>query len=227
MLNPKYQRYAERLKELIEEGQAVAGLERKDVGDAWPYIHEYDRLDEWYTKVMNIISVTFGNESQHFRMYQKLIEEWGGYKFMTDSHNVVAIVGLLRGALSDLEGGFLIGQEFLVAGEVFDSVLEEAKYLNDNGHKDASAVLGRVVIEDALRRIARQENVDDTQKPSKINDDLLKANRYAKPQWRLIQTWLDIGNSAAHGKFNEYDSEKVKSMLEGIGAFLAQEFQIG
>jgi hypothetical protein len=92
--------------------------------------------------------------------------------------------------------------------------------------KDASAVLGRVVIEDALRRIARQENIDETQKASKINDDLLKANRYAKPQWRLIQTWLDIGNSAAHGKFNEYDSEKVKSMFEGIGAFLAQEFQI-
>jgi hypothetical protein len=30
MLNPKYQRYAERLKELIEEGQAVAGLERTE-----------------------------------------------------------------------------------------------------------------------------------------------------------------------------------------------------
>lgn len=144
---------------------------------------------------------------------------------MSHSYNVDAIVGLLRGALSDLEGGFLIGQEFLVAGEVFDSVLEEAKHLNEKDHKDASAVLGRVVIEDALRRIARQEKMDDTQKPSKMNDDLLKANKYVKSQWRFIQAWLDIGNSAAHGKFNEYDSEKVKSMLEGIGTFLAQEFR--
>jgi hypothetical protein len=44
------------------------------------------------------------------------------------------VEAVLQGALSDLEGGFLVGQEFLVAGEVFDSVLEEGKHLNEKGH---------------------------------------------------------------------------------------------
>ena len=51
LLNPKYQRYAERLKELIEEGKKVAALEKpSSVG---PYIQgeDRDKLNAWLVKV--------------------------------------------------------------------------------------------------------------------------------------------------------------------------------
>ena len=108
---------------------------------------------------------------------------------------------------------------------MFDSVLEEAKHLNQSGHKDPAAVLARVVLEDALKRIARSEGVNDNQKASQINDELRKRGRYPQPQWRLIQAWLDIGNAAAHGKFNEYSDEGVQRLVEDIERFLATEFR--
>lgn len=66
MLNPKYQRYADRLRELIEDGQTVAKLERKYDGVSWPYIREHDGLHEWYTKAMNILSIAFGKIASIF-----------------------------------------------------------------------------------------------------------------------------------------------------------------
>ncbi len=212
MLNPKYKHYANRLRELIKESRSISCDSRGEVQDE-------TSLHSWLVKVKNVIEVAFGTNSQHFKHLEKLT------KSVYRSFHINAIEGLLKGALSDLEGGFLIGQEFLIAGEIFDSVLAQAKQLHKSGYKDVAAVLGRVVIEDALRRIAGQENIEDTQKASRINDDLKKAERYGKPQWRQIKVWLDIGNAAAHGKFNDYDEEEVKVMIEGIGRFLADEFK--
>jgi aspartyl aminopeptidase len=119
----------------------------------------------------------------------------------------------------------LTGQEFLIAGEVFASILEQAKELNKSGYKDPAAVLTRVVIEDALRRLARREGVDDKQKASQINDDLKGSGIYPQVQWRFIQAWLDIGNAAAHGKFGDYTEEDVVKMIEGVEQFLAAELR--
>ena len=42
-------------------------------------------------------------------------------------------------------------------------------------------------------------------KAATLNDGLQDRGRYGKPQWRLVQAWLDIGNSVAHGKFSDYN----------------------
>jgi len=131
---------------------------------------------------------------------------------------------LLEGALNDLENGYLIGQEFIIAGEVFDSVLEQATYLNQSGHKDPAAVLARVVLEDSLKRLAREESLNETLSASRINDELRRVGRYAQPQWRLIQAWLDLGNAAAHGRFAEYSQQDVQKLIEDIERFLAAHF---
>jgi hypothetical protein len=220
MLSPKHKRYADRIRELIEEGQGVAGLERpSSVG---PFIQDKVPLYAWLVKVNNILETVFGPQSPHMHHFQELAKDRGR---IAHSYKVNSIVGVLTGALDDLEKGYLLGQEFLVAGEVFDSILEQAKYLNQNGHKDPAAVLARVVLEDALKRIVRGEGLDDNQSASRLNDELRGINKYPKPQWRLIQAWLDIGNAAAHGKFNEYNEGDVKGLIEDIEQFLAVEFR--
>jgi len=64
MLNPRYKKYAERLKELIEESMKIAALERNS--EFGPYIKEVDILNSWLIKVKNIIGMTFGVNSLHF-----------------------------------------------------------------------------------------------------------------------------------------------------------------
>ncbi len=119
----------------------------------------------------------------------------------------------------------MLGQEFFIAGEVFDSILEQAKYLVQNSYKDPAAVLARVVLEDALKRIARVVGVDENQKASFINDELKKKGRFSQPQWRFIQGWLDIGNAAAHGKFDQYTQDDVVKMIDDVERFLVNEFR--
>jgi hypothetical protein len=220
MLNPKYQRYADRLRELINKSEDIAANTISNIFSNG-VIADKIQLNSWLANVEHILEITFGRGSSYFRRFEESTRLKTVYLFQLEP-----IVGVLKGALNDLKDGFLLGQELLVASEVFDSLLEQAKYLSESGNKDLAAMLARVVIENALRRIARQEKIDDTQRVAKINDDFKKADRYSEPMRSQIQAWLAIGNSAAHGDFNDYDEKQVKSMTEGIRGFLAQELQI-
>lgn len=212
------ERLLDHLDYLIDEGRRVAALERPS--SYRPYIQGDDKipLHAWLTQVKNIVAQVFGAEGQHFRHLADLTEDT-----VEHSYEVLPIVGLLEACKRDLEGGFLRSQEVLLAGELFDSVIEQADHLLKVGHKDPAAVLGRVVLEDTLRRIADNEGLDSSLKASRLNDEIKKAGRYAQPQWRLVQTWLDIGNAAAHGDFDDYTGDEVGRMLDDIRHFIARE----
>ncbi len=216
-MNPKYTRVAERLTQLISKGVEVANLELPSVHGR-VYIQDNVALHAWLVSVDNIVRTAFGPASAHFIQLSQILDGKP-----SRSQEVNRIVGILHGALSDLEGGFLVGQERLVAGVVFDIVLQQAHHLLDAGFKDSAAVLCRVVIEDCLRRLSREEGLSDTGKASALNDATRDCGRYGQPQWRMIQAWLDIGNAAAHGKFSDFDHSSVAAMIEGVERFMAQE----
>jgi hypothetical protein len=226
-LNPTQKRYADRLKDLINESEKLEALmiiPRPTTVNGMkltpePYINDLESLNAWLIKVENIIEIAFGNTSPHYKKLQKFATI-----NITQRYRIKEIKGLLKGSLDDLENGFLLGQEFLIAGEIFDSLLEEAKYLLKHGHDQAAAILGRVVLEDSLKRLARLEQRNDKQRASQINIELRKAGRYNLAQERFIQGWLDIGNDAAHGDFNKYTQEQVRDQIDSIERFIASEF---
>jgi hypothetical protein len=226
MLNPKYAKFADRLRELIEDGRRVAKLEKRSASSEIKYFQAEDKIQvvEWLTKARNILETALGSESPHLRHFDAVIPKYGINR-VDHSTDVYPFIGVLSAALSDLEKGYLLGQEFLIAGEVFDSILEQAKHLVQNNYKDPAAILSRVVLEDALKRIARSEGINENQKASIVNDELKKKGRFSQPQWRFIQGWLDIGNSAAHGKFNQYTQEDVVKMIDDVERFLGNEFR--
>ncbi|HID99099.1 MAG TPA: DUF4145 domain-containing protein [Thiotrichaceae bacterium] len=225
MLNIKQKRYAERLQELIAEGETLANNPQLSK-EGYKIIGDNAKRIEWLSKVENIIETTFGKNSSQFRRNEELSS---GKTHLPTQIN--KIVGLLKAGLSDLEGGFLVSQEFLIAGEIFADVLEQAKYFHSLKHKNVAAMLSRTVLEDGLKRMARQEGLkltQDTKKTAKnvsvLNEELKKKGRYKETQRSSIQAWLATGNAAAHGNFNDYDDDEVKNMLEGIDHFLEGEF---
>lgn len=228
-MNPTQKRYAVRLQELIDESEKIEALVITPRGTivngmemgGTPFIKEKELLTAWLIKIESIIETVFGNKSPHYKRFQQFTEN-----NIHTKQQINSIKGLLIGSLDDLESGFLIGQEFLIAGEVFDSLLEEAKYLFKYGHDQAAAILGRVVLEDALKRLARLEQINDKQKASQINIELRKVGRYNLPQERFIQGWLDIGNHAAHGEFDKYTNDQVKDQIDSIDRFIAIEFNV-
>lgn len=223
-------RYAARLQELIDESKYIETLVKTPNASrnsnvlylSFPDVEDKAALNAWLTKVKNILEIVFGNTSTQFKRVEELTNKTVTY----GKSQIGSIRGVLLGSLDDLNNGFLIGQEFLIAGEIFDSVLEEAKELLNAGYKDSAAVLGRVVLEDSLKRLARQEDIDDKLKASEINIELRKVGRYNLPQERIIQARLDIGNYAAHGQFEKYTKEQVIGQIEDIERFLASDFRI-
>lgn len=228
-MNSTQKRYVERLQELINESEDIESLVKKASSSnpnvavfGLSYIEDDAALNAWLIKTKNIIDIIFGNTSIQFKRLEELTQNYNSFGLS----QIRSIKGVLIGSLDDLNNGFLIGKEFLIAGEIFDSVLEEAKELLKTEHKDPAAMLGRVVLEDALKRLARQEGINDTLKASQINIELKKAGRYNLSQERLIQAWLDIGNYAAHGKFDQYSKEQVKDQIESIERFIATDFKV-
>jgi hypothetical protein len=214
MLSPKQQKYADRIGELIIEGHRVSTLERGRVSQTGvmpsTYMSDEAAVHAWMSKTENILTSVFGAQSTQVNHYQALTHRTG----TANSLVVRRIVGLLSGAKSDLENGFLIGQEFLIAADVFDSLLEQARHLNENGFKDCAAVLARVALEDALKRLARANGVAIVGLANRINDDLKGSGVFSQPQWRLNQACLDVGNAAAHGDFNTYSKEDVAQRID-------------
>jgi hypothetical protein len=182
------------LKELISEGTQVADLERPS--KAGPYIQDPVALHGWLVKVDNIIRTAFGPASAHFIQLNEIL---GGKVKPSRAYEVNRMLGILQGALSDLEGGFLVGQEQLVAGVVFDSVLEQARHLLDGGFKDPAAVLCRVVIEECLRRLSREEGLSDTGKASALNDALQARGRYTNPSGDWCRRGWTLGTQRPTG----------------------------
>jgi hypothetical protein len=227
-LNSTQRRYSDRLRELIDESKKIESLvitPRQNSGDPLdiviPYIDDQESLNAWLIKIQNIMETAFGTTSPHYKKIQELTKERVFSKFQ-----IIAIRGVLNGSLDDYEHGFIIGQEFLIAGEVFDSLLDETKYLLKYGHNQAAAILGRVVLENALKRLARLEQIDEKQKADAINTALRIKGRYNLSQENLIKACLATGNAAAHNEFQTYKKEDVEEQINGIERFISSHFNV-
>lgn len=221
MLGPKQERYVTRLEELITEGNDVLLEYAKHEDSRFNILPDtvVSNLSRWLVQTENIIGMVFGRTGAHYTRYERITQ-----KYVIEHYQIPHLIGILDAGCSDLRDGFLIGQEFLVAGEVFVSVLDQAKHLLSAGYKDPAAILARVVLEDALKRLARANGLSDNKKAAIINQDLRHAGVYHQHQERLVQSRLDIGNDAAHGDFHKYTEADVTKMIEDIEQFLAFHF---
>jgi len=165
----------------------------------------------WQTACLHLLEQTFGVKSIYYKKFQKST----GY---SDESQLNWGVELMKGAKEEIEKGFLYKIEHLVSADLFNSIIEQATYLLENRFKDAAAIYGRVIIENTLKDLAKRKTVTipDKIKLSDLNQRLRKENVYPQHVWRTIQAQIDIGNSAAHGKFEEYDDKAVDNMLTWI-----------
>jgi hypothetical protein len=128
---------------------------------------------------------------------------------------IAEITGVLESARDALQQGFVGKIRYLLHAELFNSVLDQAGGLLETGHKIPAAVLGRIVIEGWLRDQAEKAGIAgwEAEKASSLNEELKKAGVFPVPKWRHIQSLIDVGNSAAHGKDAEFSEEDVKRMI--------------
>lgn len=196
-----------RFEELIERGKSLPKAGTID-GLKWKA-----QFIKWQLSCLNILEKTFGEDSDHYESFDSYHKELGNMQAWVDYG-----IACMESAKEEIEKGFLYEVEHLISADFFDSILEHAEFLLSKGHKDPSAVLGRVVIEKTLKQIAEREGIalQEKVKLSKINEILWKSKMYDKVTWRLIQGYIDLGNFAAHGDFDKYNEDNVEDMLKWI-----------
>ena len=106
-----------------------------------------------------------------------------------------------------------------------------AKHLLEEGYKDPAAVMIGSILEEHLRQLCVKHSIPIEEmkngktifiKADTLNAELNKLNVYNKLDQKIITSWLDLRNKAAHGKYGDYNKEQVNSFYLGITEFISR-----
>lgn len=138
---------------------------------------------------------------------------------------------ILIAATREVKGGWSQSVRTLVSAELFSDFLEMAEYLLTEGYKDAAAVMVGSTLEEHLRVLCRNREIDVeferdsvliAKRANALNSDLSSEDAYSKLDQKAITTWLDLRNKAAHGKYDEYTRQQVELMHRGVIEFMTR-----
>jgi hypothetical protein len=135
--------------------------------------------------------------------------------------NTKSMVGGLKSINETLDKGYLMRIEDLIFAEAFSNLVEQSEYLFNQKYFLASGVIGRAVLEEKLRNLCENQNIEfSKQRPtlSDFNMQLYKSKFYDKIEHKNIDYLISIGNNAAHNQ--PVSKEDVKSLIDGINKIL-------
>ena len=211
--------FKQRFEELEEQASQLESSKkvlRTEIIGGTNEVIDSNLLLSWKVKVKNLLSKVCGEDSQHFKQFER--EENRPRHTTYGIFNAFKAVFLA--AKEDFEGGYLSSIKTLVQAEVFDSELEQANELFSSGYHTAAAVIAGVVLETALRELCDRSGIPHG-KLDKMNSELAKAGVYNKLNQKRITAIADIRNSAAHGKQDEFTVQDVSDMIKDVSRFLA------
>jgi len=132
--------------------------------------------------------------------------------------------GVLEAARCDYLQGFMADHKLLISAEVFSDLLVQAEVLLDHDYKDAAAVIIRAVLEDGIRKLCDAHRIESGKRDTiqQLNEKLYKEKAYTALMHKEIVAKAEIGNCAAHGRFDQYTKDDVAAFLEFVLRFLAQ-----
>ncbi len=215
MKNP----FEEQLEAVINEYAAIRSRSRHD--DASDVLSDID-VRYLQTRCLAAIERASGKDS----IYMQRAIAINGMRNHAWGH-LAEQIGVARSLLSDIRNGYLKSLEEIIHGDVFGDFLEMASHLSDTGYKDPAAVLVGSTLEAHLRQLCAKHSIptDSGGKPKKadaLNSELCAASIYSKLDQKNVTAWLGLRNSAAHGKYSEYDTAQVKLMISSVQDFITR-----
>ena len=206
---------------LIEEGQQVVST-KFDAGDSSFYYVggrptgvELQPFAKWVAGCVNLI-----------RMLGDAGEQWKD-EFADKSNSAgtaIRMLGTLQAIEQAIQEGLLVKVEDLVLADAFDSLLDQADYLNSEGYFLAAGVLGRAVLEEHLRSWCQHTGCSPAKnKPtlSNFKDELYKAKHFNTSVMKHVDSMAAVGNDAAHNT-PSLTADDVARLLRDVRDFLAK-----
>jgi hypothetical protein len=168
----------------------------------------------WRTQALSALRAIVGENDTYTAAFEKNVNYNSGPLYGME---------ILHRLYSDIENGYLRKTSNIISAEVFGDFLEMSEHLFAEGYKDPAASLTGAVLEDGLRRIARNNNIAVTDRDdlTSLRDKCVQKKIFNNLIRQQITAWTTLRNSADHGKFGEYRAEQVGSMISDVRSFLA------
>lgn len=215
------ERISIRLDELIELGRQVLATRSSPAPNHFTSdFIDVQLMNQWLTSCLNLVGRIFGESSPH---YFRLKEQFPNYpKFP----NAQQAFGVLLSAREDFKSGAIFNIRRLIEAEVFDEFLEQAEHLLKAGYFQPAAVVIGSVLEDGVRKLCQANDIPTNEKPKLdwMNSELAKKAIYSKLIQKRITAIADLRNSAAHGKWDEFDRSDVEAMLRDVRDIMTKYF---
>ena len=162
----KTQRYVKKPPSFSQAVRSMQGMKHtsSDAFEVMPHV-ENGPFEEWRTNALSLIESVTQPESLYMRNFEEKVKT-------ADVNDVDRGLGILRALKNDIEQGYLTKFQTLVVAEVFEDFLEMATYLLEHEHKDLAAFLIGAVLEDCLRKMCRNNNIE-----VKNGDDISSLNQ--------------------------------------------------
>ncbi len=134
-------------------------------------------------------------------------------------------LAILKSVRKRFESSLFNIQQF-VRADLFDSELDAAKYLNENGFSRAAGALAGVVLESHLNQVCQNHLLTLKKNPTISNyNDILYSNKIIDIQiFRKIQHLADIRNNCDHKKITEPTAEDAEDMINGVTKIIKNLF---
>lgn len=207
--------------ELIEEAKQVKDKTIRIEGKPFIYPVGYFRLLSSTKALFSYLNTT---------TYNEILKEYSK-EYSTGSANPGALQGILESAKREFAFGLLAHPKIIATADSMEDFLEQADYLLEQDYKDAACVLVGGVLEETLRSMLENKYSSIQFNPKdgirKFNELLHKqASAYDKATFKLIDGYAEIRNLAAHGKYNEYDKNKVREFIVFTRNFISNWFAV-
>ena len=203
----------DRLEKVIEEGNLLKEALRKFLIADDKYREELaQNLTKWTMSCNNFFD--FASLPSFGKQFTSIEHEGNPYS----PYTIGQLVGVLESARDEINSGFVSKLKYIMHADIFESTVDQAESLLQTGHSIPAAVLGRIIIEEWIKDEAEKAGIAYTlsDKAAVINDRLKNGGVFSTPKWRQIQSLLDVGNSAAHGRTSEFSEDDVKRMIDFI-----------
>jgi hypothetical protein len=212
----------ERLQELVRRGDELRVQQGRD--EYGKYVADKQSAERWLTNCLSVLRL-LGEGAPHTARFSEAVAR--AQQWVTYLSNFDTMLGIVKAAAEDVEAGFLGERDLLLTADAFQSFLEQADYLLEQGYKDPAAMLAGAVLESTLRKMCEVRAIptDRQDKIGTLNDKLGKHHQpraYSSAYHKQITTWADLRNNADHGRFGEYDREQVAAMITGVREFAAR-----
>lgn len=215
---------SERIQQLVDQSNHLLSTSYKEAGEFSPIFVDSTKFSGLRASVLSFIAMVYSKDHSHYSEFNEAAR--GNYESCAKQGH-----GILLAIQDEIDGGWIFSVKKLVSAEIFSDFLEMAEHLLEQDYKDPAAVMIGSVLEENLRQLCHSAGIeteiekDGTPVPKKadqLNSDLAKAEVYTKLDQKAVTMWLDLRNTAAHGKYREYEKEQVVLMMQGVTDFLAR-----